>query len=350
MRVERVENPLFADLRLPVVFVDSIMPRLSGAAVKLFLSLLVILKRGETVELQQIGARSGLTESETSVALAELQREQVLRVNPSGNLALTDLKEAALQKEYRRRSSPDLATALDRTELNQRRAQLINNISETFFQGVMGAGWYAEIDKWFEEYHFDPEVMYALFSECYNRNKLTNRAYIRAVAADWASRGIRTYADLSRDQEKRTVVGSTIIRVGKALNRSMTSYDEEIVKKWVVDYQYDFEVINEALSKLSGIQNPNLNYADKVITGWHEAGLTTLEQIREAELRRRTEQRQAVERQIRTNGFARRQRADNVGNFPQRTYSKEFLDSFYVDVMTGNSPSDTDPAPEGGVE
>ncbi|MGI6546712.1 MAG: DnaD domain protein [Fastidiosipilaceae bacterium] len=355
MKVERRENPLFTDLRLPSIFVDSIMPRLSGSAVKLFLALLLALKRGEAIETTILSARTGLSDTEVTAALNELQQEQVLRLTSSGTIVLFDLKDIALRKEYRRRTDSDLSDAVDRTAMNDQRVRLMTDISDAFFQGMMSAGWYSEIDRWFEEYDFEPEVMYALFSDCYNRNKLANRSYIRAVAADWASRGIRTYVDLSRDQADRTIVNQTISQVSKTLNRHMTSHDKELVRKWVCVFHFEFDLIDVALKKLSGIQNPNLNYVDKVLENWHNQGLTTPEAVRAHEMERQAENQTADWRSGGKMAGSFKGKSDNVGNFPQRSYSPEEYEAFFVDIMDENvlnkEPANIDQAsfgPKGG--
>lgn len=134
MKVERRENPLFTDLRLPSIFVDSIMPRLSGSAVKLFLALLLALKRGEAIETTILSARTGLSDTEVTAALNELQQEQVLRLTSSGTIVLFDLKDIALRKEYRRRTDSDLSDAVDRTAMNDQRVRLMTDISDAFFK------------------------------------------------------------------------------------------------------------------------------------------------------------------------------------------------------------------------
>lgn len=342
MKVERMENPMFSDLRLPCIFVDSIMQNLSGNAVKLFLCLLVVLKRGEAVDHQTLATRAGLTESDLSVAIGELQRDGILRVTSGGNILLTDLKDIALQKEYRRRTSKDLEDSVERIAQNERQSQLIQDISNAFFGGMMPPGWYQEIDQWFQNYHFDPEVIYALFAECYNRGKLTARSYVRTVAADWASRGIRTYVDLSRDQEKSSLVGRVGQRVGKALNRKMTEHDLNLVRKWVIDFGFSPEMIEEVFPMLSGISNPNLNYMDKVLTTWHENNVQT-----PAEAKAFEENRVAA---LQAKNVVKRNygKSDNVGNFTQREYSKDEYERVFVDIMaeTSSVPDSTKNTPE----
>jgi len=44
----------------------------------------------------------------------------------------------------------------------------VNQINLTFFQGMMTFTWYDHIDRWFEAYGFEPEVIYALFQEASN--------------------------------------------------------------------------------------------------------------------------------------------------------------------------------------
>ena len=205
---------------------------------------------------------------------------------------------------------------------NKKRNQIIYTINNTFFQGIMSPSWYTDIDAWFDRYKFDEDVMLSLFQYCFDQKGLI-KPYIEKVAESWKSRNIRNSFDLdnySIEYNKFKEVRRKIVSKLK-LRRNLTEYEEEYVSKWVMDYGYDFEIIDIALKKTTSKTNPNFNYLNSIITDWHKNGLKTKESIVEYDNKKRKH-------------FARKsdRPAHNVpqkDNYRQRKYDGKYLDDLY---------------------
>lgn len=148
------------------------------------------------------------------------------------------------------------------------RENVLINIAKEYFEGMMSPSWYGEIESWFDRYHFEPEVVYALFKECARRNTLSSKAYISKVAANWSLRGIIGMKDLNSYVLSHDRIKRASKKIGQKLRKKMTEYDDEIVRRWIEKMGYNFDVIELALQKTTQMSNPNLLFIDRIIQEW----------------------------------------------------------------------------------
>lgn len=66
----------------------------------------------------------------------------------------------------------------------------------------------------------------------------------------------------------------------------MTEYDLKDVDRWVDEYGYGEDIIEEALSKTRGASNPSVRFVSAVLKDWHDRNLKTLEDVRAYEEKR----------------------------------------------------------------
>ena len=74
-------------------------------------------------------------------------------------------------------------------------------------------------------------------------------------------------------------------KISKSLNlgRNLSKYEEVYVRKWIEDYEYDFDIIEEGLKRSTSTTNPSIKYIDAIISSWYKKGFRTVEQINESE-------------------------------------------------------------------
>ncbi len=347
MQIDESRRLLFSDTLVPDIFITEYLPSLDGLAVKFYLYALFAARSRRTFTEAEIARRLGAETDAVRAATAQLASVGLVLMKERG-FEIVDVKAAEVDKIYRPRTSaspaPVAADGSDgpATPVDPRRAareKLLGDIAKTFFQGLMSPSWYYEIETWFERYHFEPEVIYALFQYCAGKGKLDGKGYIAKVAEGWASRGILTFQDLSVHFAQREKVTGISRRIGKKLHKGMTEYDEEKVVQWVEGLGFDFDVIELALRRTVKLQNPNLDYVDKILKEWFANGLKTPEDIEGYETeraRRLSAERQAARGGVGPGsapfGSGAPNRPRNAGNFDQREYSDEFLVSLYDEV------------------
>ena len=169
---------------------------------------------------------------------------------------------------------------IEQNSKNQSRAKAIEHINNMYFQGIMGPSWYNDIDLWFKKFGFDEQVMIALFDYCYKRSAL-HRNYIQAVAESWGTNKIKTWNDLDRYSEKQENLNKFKKTIAKKLGKhnGLTQYEEAYIENWVLNYQYDMDIIEIALKRTTYKQNPTFEYINNIITDWHERKLKTPSEV-----------------------------------------------------------------------
>lgn len=289
MRIKDSRSIIFSDTPVPDLFIQDMMPKLSGNAVKSYLFLTSVFQNGSRKATRaDLADRLGISEEAVDDSLLELQRMHLITVGDH-DISIHDLKMQELQKRYRPVSSSTPQEIVGREEVHRERERIVNQINMTFFQGMMTFTWYDHIDRWFEVYGFDPEVMFVLFQEAANNNRLNGPGFAMRVAEDWASAGVRTYEQLSHYYTHFMKKNELKALVGKRLRRKMTEYDLKDVDMWVDEYGYGEDIIEEALSKTRGASSPSVRFVSAVLKDWHERGLKTLEDVRSYEEKRATE-------------------------------------------------------------
>ena len=334
MQIDESRKLLLSDTLVPDIFIMEYLPGLSGLAVKIYLYLLLSAHSVRSITEQDLSRRLGQDSDTIHAALVELAAVELIALKER-SLEIVDVKAAEIERAYRPKTESSPQEMIKAQEKFGVREKLMADIAKTFFQGLMSPSWYGEIDSWFDRYHFEPEVIYALFQECARRNKLDSKAYIAKVAENWASRGIATFNDLNTYFMAYDKVNKASKKVGRKLRRTMTEYDEEMVARWIEQYHYDFDIIEIALRKSTRVTNPNLEFIDRVIREWFEHQLRDAEAIKVYETEkaaRMTAERETERKKQGSGSFGKQGQARNQGNFAQRDYSDAFLNGFYEDV------------------
>jgi len=289
VRIKDSRAILFSDTMIPNLFIQDVMPELSGNAVKCYLFLNSVSQSGSRkATVEDLADRLGISEDDVDEALVELKKRYLVTVSDQ-DIAILDLKMQELQKRYRPITSSSPSEIRRRETMHKDRESMVNQINLTFFQGMMTFTWYDHIDRWFESYGFEPEVVYALFQEASNNKKLSGPGYAARIAEDWASAGVRTFDQLSIYYTRFMRKNDIKALVGKRLRRRMTEYDLRDVDRWVDEYNYDQDVIEEALSRTTGAQSPSVRYVGTILRDWHENGVKTVEDIEVYERKRELE-------------------------------------------------------------
>ena len=330
MKIEKMQNKLFGKTLVLDLFICEYMPGLPPLAVKLYLYIVYASENGlecteETLSMILNSESAAVNENLIlleSAGLISWQNDTIL---------ITDLIQKEIERSYRLRtvSRPDDLCVNER-EKNLARAKVQKAISDKFFSGQMPVSWYNEIDLWFEKYGFEPDVVFMLFQHCAN-NRVMTKPYIRKVAESWGGKyHIHTSEQLEaylKSYESYKTLRSEILKRLK-WRRNMNVYEEAVVEKWFYTYGYDIEIIDIAMKKSVSKNNATLATFDAIITSWHKNGLKTKEEILNFEEARKQAYQAARNGE---GGKTEPANAGQKGNFTERSYDEEFLNSFYVD-------------------
>lgn len=318
MKLEQNDIPLlFSSTTIPDVFFTEYLSHASGDFIKVYLYMLFLSKYNKEIKVIDLSKKLELPQKTIQEAVKFWEQEGVLTKKNTGFI-INQLQEIELHKLYSPKTSLS-SEDLKKNAESQHRAKVIENINNSFFQGMMSPSWYNDIDLWFKKYQFDEEVMLALFQYCFNRSAM-HRNYIQTVADAWYKNKIKTFDDLDNyyaKQEKFKVLVKTITKK-LGLNRGLTQYEEAYIEKWNIDYAYGLDIIEIALKKTTSKSNPNFEYLNTILTNWHDRGLKTAGEVQEFLLQMKQKSKDIKELEKKT----------NYANYDQRSYQD--FDNLYA--------------------
>lgn len=315
MKLVRKVKMELGDTQVPDLFILNYMSILEGTDVKVYLYLLMCEKNGLEFDISYLSKNICVGEQEIKLSFERLQAEGLILKNTNG-FNLVDIKEMEINKTYIPKMEPKINRA--QTELEKKRIAAAEAINESFFQGIMSLGWYADIQTLFKNYSFSGEVMIALFQYCQERKAL-NKKYVYAVAENWYNGGVKTFEQLEEfleDYDEIQKIKQKIIK-SLRLNRNLTKYEEQYINTWIKEYGYSFEIIEEALKRTVAITSPSISYINGIMNNWYKKGFKTVDDINSENLNTK----KTDKNKDKVNSKSKYQ------NYEQRSYDD--LESFY---------------------
>ena len=272
------KNFLFSTTDIPDIFFSEYLSQSSGDFIKVYLYLLFLSKFNKDIKLNDLSKKLNLPLKIIQDAI-KYWEDLGLIIRKTSGYTIVNIQEKELYNLY----SPKLTSSPEescKNTKNQYRAKAVDNINNSFFQGIMSPSWYNDIDLWFSKYGFDEQVMYALFNYCFQRSAL-HRNYVQTVAESWSNNKIKSYTDLENyyQKQKKLSVVKKIITKKLGFARPLTQYEDAYIEKWIIEYGYTMDIIEIALKKTTSKSNPNFEYLDKLISDWHDRNLSTPETI-----------------------------------------------------------------------
>lgn len=324
MKLEKNDKSiLFSYTELPDVFFTEYLSQANGDFIKVYLCLVFLSKYDKEIKLNDLSKKLNIPFSTIQAALIFWEDLGVITKKLTGYI-LNSLQEIELHKSY----SPNLTLSKEKIEDNEKtkyRANAIESINNTYFQGIMSPSWYSNIDLWFKKYGFDEQVMCALFDYCFNKSAL-HKNYVQAVAESWASHSIKTYNNLEVFFQKYENMAKIKKAIAKKLGRytPLTQFEEAYIEKWILDFNYSLDIINIALKKTTSKANPNFDYLDKIISDWHDRNLKSVEEIEKfmAEFKQRTKNVQELKKKTNYTNYTKRN-YENLNDLYANTDSQE---------------------------
>jgi DnaD/phage-associated family protein len=322
MFFEESKSLLYSDTPVADIFISQYLPSMDSVSVKVYLYILFLSKHNKKVTCDELSKTLNLTQNDVKAALTALDNLEVISWIDD-KIKLSDLKEIETNRMYKLKSLSTPEKAAENFEKNKSRNNTLSAINSKFFQGLMAPTWYLTIDNWFSIYKFDEDVMYTLFKYCYDNNTF-HKSYIEAVASNWHKRGIYNFFDLERHFEQMSQVHGIKGTIVKKLRirRPLNDYENEYIEKWVLDYKFNFDIIEIALKKLVGKANYDFKYINTILTRWHDLGLASAYEIAAYENNYRQQNQPPQAQKPKPKDSQR-------DNFEQRQYNDEYFENFF---------------------
>lgn len=282
---------IFNDTEVSDIFITKYLPDAPGDAVKIYIYLLFQTKFSDDITIKSISNSLNIGYTAVKAGLEYWEEKGILVKNTNGYI-LRNLKEVELFEKY----NPKIELSKEEIEKKNKeneKANVIDNINKLFFQGVMSPTWVATIYNWYEKYLFSDEVMLALFQYGKDKNAL-NKNYLEQVARGWNSDNIKTYEDLNNYLSVKQKIYKTGKKISNVLGlyRALTDFEENCLKKWIFEYNFNEDVIDIAVTIASEKGTQSFKYIDAIINDWNKNNLKKSEEIKEyIELKRKESQK-----------------------------------------------------------
>lgn len=139
-----------------------------------------------------------------------------------------------------------------------------------------------KIVSWLNTYKTSAEIMAQAFSYCINNKKVKRFSYIESVVSAWHDEGVNDIDSMVEYLEKRNDRFSIYSRISKALgfNRTLTEAEMKTIDKWIDEWNFSMDMILRCLDNSTKINNPNINYFDKILDDWNKKGFKTIDDLK----------------------------------------------------------------------
>ena len=338
-------------------FIDEYMGTASGEYVKVYLYLLR--HAGKNVEIPDIAEALNHTEADVRRALAYWERAGVLaseKEEPAAGEAAdltgagyiipesrrnyrdSDVEgrmpeesaadsgkqlqgsERGMAKQPGTMDIPDAGNSYDR----MKRLSADEEFSALLYavQQYLGKTFSAiECEKFayfYDVLHMSCELLEYLAEYCAEGGHTSIR-YIEKVALNWYQAGIHTRDEAREHSARYSKDTSAVMKAFGIMGRNAGTAEQEFIRRWFKEFGFDSMIVTEACNRtLTATGSASFPYADKILTGWKENGVRTLQDVETLDKRRQ-------EKQAKKSGTASRQTrntsTNRFNNFEQRSYN-----------------------------
>lgn len=315
-------------------FIDYYMPQASGEYVKLYLCLLRQVAEHDNISLEAVAELFDYTERDVRRGLRYWADQGLLDLAFDSDGNISDLVFLEVQKPQAMRqaaaavtqqpeSSPRHALSKDRMSAlkDQQDIRQLLFIAESYLGHSLSPGEISSLLYYYDSLHFGVDLIEYLIEYCISRGSKSFH-YIDKVALAWAAEGIENTQQAKERQSQYSQKYYSILHAFGIRGRGPGKSEAEMIDHWYNDLHFTSDIILEACSRtIAQTQNPNFQYANKILESWHEKNIHHLSEIRELDQKHREKAKSAAKPQTsRTSG-------NKFNNFPQREYNFEELET-----------------------
>ena len=176
------------------------------------------------------------------------------------------------------------------------------------------------ITYFYDMLHMSADLIEYLIESCVE-NGHKSMHYIRKVAFSWAEDGIETVSQAKEQSALYNKNCYTVLNAFGIKNRGPAASELTYIRKWAEEYAFSPDIIAEACRRtISATHQPSFEYADSILTKWHEKNIRHLKDITALDdeyQKERTAGRTASRSRTSTR---------NLNNFERRSYDMESLE------------------------
>lgn len=197
-------------------------------------------------------------------------------------------------------------------------------IIETYLKHPLNSTEMNTVFFWYDGLKFSGELIEYLVEYCITNGHSSLR-YMDKVALGWAENGIDSIEKAKEHVSIRSKAYYSIMKAFGISGRNLADSEIVFVNKWSKEFAFDIEIIQEACKRtISATQKPSFEYADTILTNWHNQNVHTLKDIAaldEAFSKTKRTTTPTANATVKRNKF---------NNFEQRTYDFDKLEKMLL--------------------
>lgn len=176
------------------------------------------------------------------------------------------------------------------------------------------------ITYFYDTLHMSADLIEYLLETCVE-NGHKSMHYIQKVAFSWAEAGIESVSQAKEESALYSRSCYTVLNAFGIKNRGPASSELAYIRKWTDEFGFASDIIEEACRRtISATHQPSFEYADKILTKWHDRNIRHLRDIASLD-----EEYQKGHVSSRTSARSRTA-SRNLNNFERRSYDMDSLE------------------------
>lgn len=177
--------------------------------------------------------------------------------------------------------------------------------------------------------HMSCELLEYLAEYCAEGGHTSIR-YIEKVALNWYQAGIHTRDEAREHSTRYSKDTSAVMKAFGIMGRNAGTAEQEFMRRWFKEFGFDAAIVTEACNRtLTATGSASFPYADKILTGWKENGVRTLQDVAALDKRRQEKQAKKSTAAPKQN---RNTSSNRFNNFEQRSYNYD--DYVWADIKS----------------
>ena len=254
----------------------------------------------------------GVQHTEVSAPVTEVKEEKPARA-----------KKASSQSKKREYTLDEMKAFTNNHEVSE-----LLFIIETYLKHPLNPTEMNTVFFWYDSLKFSGELIEYLVEHCITNGHSSLR-YMDKVALSWMEEGIDT---IEKAKEHISIHSKTYYSIMKAFGisgRNLADSEMAFVTKWAKEFGFDMDIILEACKRtISATQKPSFEYADTILTNWHNQGVHTQKDIAVVD-ENYNKTKRSVAPTVATNT-----KRNKFNNFEQRTYDFDKLEKMLLTSST----------------
>jgi DnaD/phage-associated family protein len=152
-------------------------------------------------------------------------------------------------------------------------------VVEKYLGKTLSANDLNKIMYWYDELHFPMDLIEYLIEYCIEGGH-PSIYYMDKVALNWAKEGISSVAEARQDASIHSQSYYAVMKAFGISGRNLVQKELAFVEKWTNTYGFTLDIITEACYRtLRETGKANFQYADSILTSWHNSGVHHPEDI-----------------------------------------------------------------------